>query len=51
MRIDPANSVTSRKTYNVQHAALPYRVRNGVLEILLITTRRTHRMRSSRRPA
>jgi 8-oxo-dGTP pyrophosphatase MutT (NUDIX family) len=43
MRIDPANSVTSRKTYNVQHAALPYRVRNGVLEILLITTRRTHR--------
>jgi 8-oxo-dGTP pyrophosphatase MutT (NUDIX family) len=43
MRIDPANSVTSRKTNNVQYAALPYRVRNGVLEILLITTRRTHR--------
>ena len=27
----------------MQYAALPYRVRNGTLEILLITTRRTQR--------
>ena len=43
MRIGPTSSVTARKSYRLQYAALPYRVRNGILEILLITTRRTHR--------
>jgi 8-oxo-dGTP pyrophosphatase MutT (NUDIX family) len=33
----------AKKTTRIQYAALPYRVNGGITEILLITSRRTHR--------
>ncbi|HEY5337743.1 MAG TPA: NUDIX hydrolase [Rhizomicrobium sp.] len=43
MRTETASGVTAKTANGGQYAALPYRVRAGALEILLITTRRTHR--------
>src|ERR1700710_901515 len=43
MSVASASSVAERQNSSVQFAALPWRMAKGSLEILLITTRRTHR--------
>src|SRR5882762_2078976 len=43
MRVQLASNVASKSVARVQYAALPWRMTNGSLEILLITTLRTQR--------
>ncbi|HEX4534282.1 MAG TPA: NUDIX hydrolase [Rhizomicrobium sp.] len=43
MRVASASFVTAKKNCSVQYGALPYRVVDGRLEILLITTLRSRR--------
>lgn len=43
MRVALASTIASKSRCRVQYAALPWRVNAGKLEILLITTLKTHR--------
>ncbi len=43
MNVAPPRAATAKKTTGTQYAALPYRIVDGAVEILLITSRRTHR--------
>ena len=43
MSVASASSVAAKRNSGVQYGAVPYRVANGTLEILLITTLRTRR--------